>query len=146
MSLSLSLWQVRYRTSYVWAWPKTSFCRTLQPPNSQGRSIELNQSLVVVKIFNVSGNASETRAYIFLNSCSTCLNEHQQSNIFRLSIVQALALKYLFGCGLPRRTWLVTSFSRCILPFPFFARGPNEKLSLPASHFFSGSWIDSVKF
>ena len=79
----------------------------------------------------MSCNASETRAFIFLNA-----KEYQQSNIFRLSIVQALALKYLFGCGWPRRTLLVTSFSWCILPFPFFARGPNENLGLPASHFF----------
>ena len=54
--------------------------------------------MVVAKVFNVSYNASETRAFIFLNVCSTGLKEYGQSNIFRLSIVQALALKYLFGC------------------------------------------------
>ena len=57
---------------------------------TMGRSIELdNRSLVVVEIFNASCYANETRAFIFLIACSTCLEEYQQSNIFRLSIVQA---------------------------------------------------------
>ena len=81
------------------------------------RWVEINRIIVVVEVFNVSCNASETRAFIFLNAYSTCLKEYQQSNIFRLSIVQAPALKYLCGCGLQRRTWLVTSFSWCILLF-----------------------------
>ena len=37
-------------------------------------------------------------------------------------------------------------FSWCILPFPFFARGHYEKIGLPASHFFSVTWIDAVNF
>ena len=146
MSLPPSLWKVRYRTSYVWAWLGTSFFCTLQSPKSQRRSMEFNRSLVVAEIFNASCNANKTLAFIFLNACSTCSEEYQQSNIFRLSIVQALALKYLFGCGLPRRTWLVTSFSWCILHFPFFARGPNEKLGLPASHFFLEVELTHIHF
>ena len=143
MSLSPSLWKVKYRTSHVWAWLGTSFFRTLQPPKSQGRSMEFNRSFVVAEVFKASCNASETRAFIFLNACSTCLKEYQQSNIFRLSIVQALALKYLFGCGLPRRTWLVTSFSWCILPFPFMVFGEPHWLGFSStSCFFSGSRID----
>ena len=76
MSLSPSLWKVRYGTSHVWAWLGTSFFRTLQPPKSQGRSLEFNRSFVVAEVFKASCNASETRAFIFLNACSTCLKEY----------------------------------------------------------------------
>ena len=98
--------------------------------------MEFNLSFVVAEIFNVSGNASETRAFIFLNACSTCLKEYQQSNIFRLSIVQALALKDLFGRGLSPRTWLVNSFSWCILPFPFMVFGEPQRLGSPSTSYF----------
>ena len=126
MSLPPSLWKVRYWTLYVWAWPGTSYLVLYNPPNQCG-SIEFdNRSLVVVEIFNASCSASETRAFIFLNACSTCVEEYQKNNIFRPSVVPALALKYIFG-----RTWLVTSFSWCILPFPFMVFREPHRLGLP---------------
>ena len=138
MFLTSSLWKVRYRTSHVWAWLGTSFFCTLQPP----RSLKLvNRCLVIAEVFNVSCNAGETRALIFQNA-----RGYQHSNIFRLSIVQALALKYPFRCvDHEELDWLPLFYSAYSL-FLSLRGDPTKNQAYQHLIFFLEDWTDSVNF